>query len=77
MERVRFTHRNMINKIRIILREYWCEECEQQQPSPHIDVDTIHDPKGSENLKGTQFDQEGYYTDEERNELDVLGQEDF
>ena len=74
MERVRFTHYTIINKIRIFLREYWCEECEQQQPSPHKD---IYDPEGPENLKGAQLDQEGYYTDEERNELDVLGQEDF
>ena len=38
-------------------------------------MDTIYDMSG--NKEGAQFDQEGYYTDEERNELDIEGQEDF
>ena len=38
-------------------------------------MDIIYDV--SENQKGAQVDQEGYYTDEERNELDIAGQEDF
>lgn len=40
-------------------------------------MDMVYDTEGPENLEGARFDQEGYYTDEERNELDVLGQEDF
>ena len=73
MERVRFTHYTIINKIRIFLREYWCEECEQQLSSPYKDV-MIYDDTERPNA---QIDQEGYYTDEERNELDAVGQEDF
>ncbi|CAG8486613.1 3446_t:CDS:2 [Funneliformis caledonium] len=53
--------------------EYWCEECEQQQPSPHKNVGMIYDTERPD----TQIDQEGYYTDEERIELDTVGQEDF
>ncbi|CAB4427025.1 unnamed protein product [Rhizophagus irregularis] len=56
--------------------EYWCEECEQQQPSPHKGIAMLYDTEKSENSYA-QLEQEGYCTDEERNELEVVGQEDF
>ncbi|RGB44094.1 hypothetical protein C1646_679199 [Rhizophagus diaphanus] len=56
--------------------EYWCEECEQQQPSPHKGIAMLYDTEKSENSYA-QLEQEGYCTDEERNELEVVRQEDF
>ncbi|GET60994.1 hypothetical protein RIR_jg10797.t2 [Rhizophagus irregularis DAOM 181602=DAOM 197198] len=53
---------------RLKKKEYWCEECVQQQPSPNKGIAMLYYIEKSENSYA-QLDQEGYCTDEERNEI--------